>query len=70
MKKIIYKIGGINLDLNGEILQNVRSKIDKPNAYILQELGYYKFMYNNTNYSFCTKSKEAMHAYLCGILNF
>lgn len=70
MKEINYNTGSVILNLNGEMLQNVRDKIGYPNAYIAHEYGYYKFMYNNSNYSFCTKRKGEMHAYMCGLLNF
>lgn len=73
MKTINYNNGSVTLDLNGEMLNNVRSKISMPEAYILLENGYYKFMYNNesyNNYSFATKHKGEMYAYLVGLLNF
>ena len=75
MKSIFYQVNGITLDLNGEMLDNVRNAINHPECYIEHEIlsGVYRFKFLANGIftsSFITNKKSEMYAYMCGLLNF
>ena len=70
MKPIYYRINGLSIDLNGEIIENLKAKTGLTFWVEKAVRGYYVYRSDRNDFDYYANTTSEIYAYFAGILKY